>query len=416
MFLALSSFICGALIAVQLGILGTVFLGEPVLVIIATAVFLGRGFGPLADKKILLVYLALGLVMLIGYALSDVVSQTEPWQYLRGWARVATLILTTGALIVMASHSPRTLWWFALGLGIGTLAKLAIDGVPFDQWKLGYAEALVLLVVTLGGLAPVGVAAAVMLAFGLLSVVLDYRSLGALAILIAASLVFRRYTGSHARWRLRDALLLVVIGIAAAAAFVQTLNLTEDQFETRRMMSNLGRYAGLTVAARAIADSPIVGHGSWAADKEYLSLIRREEQLASSQVGQRISIGDSLMPHSQILQAWLEGGALAAAYFLIYGCHLVAALWWLMRGRRLDMMTPFYLYLISGGLLNWIVSPATGIHRVYIALAVAVIAILASERQTMRRNSRAQPQNFGSVSDKAGSVLVHDASKLQKAM
>lgn len=416
MFLELSGFLCGALISVQLELVGNLFLGEPLLVIAATTVFLIRGFGPIADGRILLVYLTLGLVMLVGYAVADLVSQTEPWQYQRGWARIATLVLTTGALIMMASHAPRSLWWFALGLGLGMLTKLVIDGVPFDQWKLGYAEALVLLVVTFGGLVSIGMAAAGLLAFGLLSVVLDYRSLGALAILIAACLVVRRYIGSHRRWRARDAVLLAVVGVATVTVLVLTLALTEDQYQTRRTASNLGRYAGLTVAAEAIADSPIVGNGSWAADRKYLLLIRREEARASSQVGYAVRIGDSLMPHSQVLQAWLEGGALAAAYFLIYGCHLLAALWWLVRGRRFDAMTPLYLYAVSGGLFNWIASPGTGIHRVYIALAVAVIAVLACERQMERRSLQSRPEKVSLAFYAAGSRRGHDAPEPQKVM
>ncbi len=407
--LAVAAFICGALMSVRVELVGNMLVGEPVLVVVAAVVFLMRGFGPLADRKVLFLYIMFGLLMLIGYAVSDVVSDTEPWQYVRGWARVTTLVLTTVALIVMASHSPRSLWWFALGIGLGTLASLVIEGVPLDQWKLGYAEAIVLLVVCLGRLS-VGATAALVLGFGLLSIALDYRSLGAVSILVAASLLWRILAGSRKRWRVRDVVVMAIVGIAAAAALITTLELTQSEHETRRLMSNLGRYVGLAVAAQAIADSPIVGHGSWAADRQYLSQIRQEERRASSQAGQRIRIGDSLMPHSQILQAWLEGGVLATAFFLLYAWHLAWSWWWLMRGHRPDALTPLYLFAIYGAMWDFVASPATGIHRVYIALAVSVIGVLVCERQTERRRIHAESANAARAPHVAGNRARHDAS------
>lgn len=382
--LAVVAFICGALMSVRVELVGNLLVGEPVLVVVAAIIFLMRGFGPLADRKILFVYALLGLLMLIGYAVSDLVSDTEPWQYVRGWARVMTLVLTTVALIVMVSHSPRSLWWFALGIGTGTIAGLVMEGAPLDQWKLGYAEAIVLLVICLGRLS-VGATTALVLGFGLLCIVLDYRSLGAVSILIAASLLWRTLAGSRVRWRVRDVVVMAVIATAAVAALALTLELSQSEYETRRLMSNLGRYAGLTVAAQAIADSPIVGYGSWAADRRYLYQIRQEEQRASSEAGQSVRIGGSLMPHSQILQAWVEGGVLAATFFLVYAWHLAWAWWWLMRRHRTDALTPLYLFAIYGGMWNCVASPATGIQRVYIALAVAVIAVLTCQRQSGRR-------------------------------
>jgi hypothetical protein len=408
--LAIAAFICGASMSVRVELVGNMLVGEPALVAVAAIVLLMRGFGPLADRRILFLYAIFGLLMLIGYVVSDLVSDTEPWQYIRGWARVTTLILTTVALIVMVSHSPRSLWWFALGIGLGTLAKLVMEGAPLDQWKLGYGEAIVLLVITLGGRLSVSATAAFLLAFGLLSVALDYRSLGAVAILIAASLLWRIWTGGRKRWRARDIVVMAAVGIAAAAALILTLELTQSEHETRRMMSNLGRYAGLTVASQAIADSPIVGYGSWAADKRYVSQIRQEERRASSQAGQSVRIGDSLMPHSQILQAWVEGGALAAVFFLFYAWHLAWAWWWLMRGHRTDALTPLYLFAIYGGLWNWVASPATGIQRVYIALAVAVIGVLVCERQSGRRRLQAESANAIRTPYAAGNRTRHGAS------
>src|SRR5262249_33575803 len=150
----------------------------------------------------------------------------EPAQYLRGWGRVVALLLTAAALSLAASHGQRNLWWFALGLGAGGIAKLIAEGTPLEHWKLGYGDAVGLLAVTLVGLARPGAAVAGMIGLGLLSIGLDYRSLGASAVLVGASLAWRAGFRERARWRAGTLVALAAAAAVAATVIFLSLQLT----------------------------------------------------------------------------------------------------------------------------------------------------------------------------------------------
>jgi hypothetical protein len=387
---SLASLACGALYSVEIDLVGQLIVGEIAVVLLAGVVLLGGGAARHADARTLWLYLAAGVLMLAGFALSDLLSVSEPWQYLRGWARVAALVAAAVSLIVVAAQSPGNLWWLCVGYAGGSLAGLIGTGVSFERWKLGYGEPLALLVVTLGALLPATVTAVMAIAFGVLSVLLDYRSLGAALILVGASMLWRRTAGARHTRRAAPKWALPVIALAAAALLAISLVVTNDQFGERRQESNVTRFAMLNVALQAIADSPIIGFGSWPADPRYERLIRSEEKRVSALLSHDVRLGESLIPHSQLLQAWLEGGVLAVVFFGLYGAQLAATLAWLLRRHACGVLTPLFFYLTYFGLWNWVGSPFLGITRLYIALAIAIIAVLAAERRVAQQPQGAQ--------------------------
>jgi hypothetical protein len=221
--------------------------------------------------------------------------------------------------------------------------------------------------------------------------------LGATGVLVGVSLLWRLAFRDGARWQVRKIAWLVVAATLTSAAVYVGLQLTETQYETRRLESNLGRYARIVIAIQAVADSPVIGYGSWAVSEQYLRAIREAEASASAQLGRRINLGDSLMPHSQLLQAWVEGGVLAAAFFCFYGWQLALGLWWLLHRHPVGALTPLYLYTVYTGLWNVAASPFLGIMRVYVALGIAVAAVLAWERRRAPRSTAAPRRAQGYV-------------------
>jgi O-antigen ligase len=291
--------------------------------------------------------------------------------------------------------------------------KLVVDGTPLEQWKLGYGDAITLLAVTLGGLAPARVSALLLAALGVLDIALDYRSLGACAVLVGANLLWRTMLRQSGRAGKLVALLAgVVLAVVLIAAALQ---LTEPQYEMRRMESNLGRHARLEIALQAIADSPLIGYGSWAASEHYVQMIRREEERASVLLKRKVSLGDSLMPHSQLLQAWVEGGVLAAAFFCFYGWCLLLALAWLVRRHRPGALTPLYLYTVYAALWNLAGSPFLGSMRVGIAMAIAAVCVLAREKKRARRASHSLPGFVDAARTPAGVPAIHSGQRLSGA-
>jgi hypothetical protein len=368
---------------VKIVLVGEIMAGEPLLIFTALLVLILKGAGRCVNMSTIFMFGVAVFLMLIGYLVSDLIAMTDPSQYLRGWARVALYGFDMLALAVVVSHGSRHLWWFAFGLGAGILINLLLVPTPLNvtSWKLGYGQGIGLLVALLAGFLGRVAGPLVIAGVGIVSNFLDFRSFSGIFIGVSGIMMAQsRRQGTQRRYLIR-ALLFVVALTVASTVIVVTLMLSDEEFNLRRKESNLGRYIGLVVAARAVIDSPFIGYGSWAADKHYVVILNQE--LANAAAGTNIPVtkAESIMPHSQLIQAWLEGGLLGVLFFLIYGWHLLLALHWLTFSHMPDRMTPLYLVFVGTGLWNLAASPFLGgQHRINIACAVVVLALLVKER------------------------------------
>lgn len=363
---------------------GEFVLGEMLLILLGLAIFIGRGFGGRIDTSFMIRYLLLGLVMLAGYALADVIAATTPAQYTRGWARVSMLVGMVAALSVIVSHGGRYLWWFALGNGAGMLGAMLYDSAPLtpEYWKLGYGYSLGLLLVTLSGLLPALAAAILIGTFGFICILLDSRSLGGFSLLTAGLMFMHHLAKRGASTGSLKRMAGLGIGLVVAAALVNTaMDVSDDEFADRRDESNVGRLVLLSVGLQAVLDSPLIGYGSFAADRRYVEMMRQESARAS--VGRKKSLGirqNSMLPHAQWLQAWIEGGLAGGVYFLMYGWGILISLFRLSFRHLAAETTPLYGFLLVGGFWNLLASPFLGSHRVSIAMTVVTIGLLAAKK------------------------------------
>src|SRR5437660_8719552 len=75
---------------------------------------------------------------------------------------------------------------------------------------------------------------------------------------------------------------------------------------------------------RAIRDSPIIGHGSWAKNPKYVAALQDELHKAGYQ-GSTVPISPDLIPtHSHLFGAWVEAGILGAVFWF-WALGLVAS-------------------------------------------------------------------------------------------
>lgn len=365
----------GALMSFEVKFVGDLRIGELLIPVFALSLLIFKGSGPRFEARGFLLFLFLGALMFIGYLISDLVADTTPAQYLRGWARVALFLFDCLALMIVVSHRERMLWWFVIGLAIGAIADLTLADVAITKWKTGYAEPIGLLVAALSGLIPLtSVGALLLFAFGLACIGLDYRSFGAVfSVAGGASFAFGRQRTARVA--------VIATGVVALAAVIFAVSLTESEYADRRRESNIGRASVIRIAWEAIVDSPLLGYGSWAADKRYLQRLRRASEQASAELGKKTRFGASMLPHSQLLQGWIEGGILAAFFFMVYGVLLARSLWRMTRGNVDPRMRGLYLVILLLGCWNLVASLFLGVHRLYIAMAVAVIYVLAKREQ-----------------------------------
>lgn len=388
--IAIATFICGVASGRAVNFIGEFYLGELFLIQLALFVMLFGRDRSLLDVSAFGVFVQTAVLMLAGYIISDIYRDTDPGQFLRGWARVILLTLDFIALAILIARDRRNLWWFVLGMGVGAIGQLMVRGVPImsaPAWKFGYATPIAYLLACASYFLPIKLMCLAFAGLGVWNIFMDFRIMGAICLLIAAVLWVR---ANHPEGLGGIQLFkLFVACMIAGAVVAAALYATHDEFAKRREGSNVGREAGLVVAIKGVIESPIVGYGSWPTDPRLVSLF--QEQVAEE--GQ--SYGDSakvqvFTAHSQALQAWIEGGVLAALFFIYYGIRLVSTGFNVALKRRPDGYLPIFLIFLIYDTWHLFMSPFSGPTRLPIAVGVAIICMIGLEAVS-RRNPSTQP-------------------------
>lgn len=285
-------------------------------------------------------YLLLAALWLCSQIFTDLLRTTPFEDFSRGWTKIAFALITFGALYLLLYGSRRRILLFAAGFALGGILTYFLNPHPYAEaqwWKFGLGIPLSLALVMLSTalnirkLRTFGIALLVLGA--LVNIYLDFRSLGAIMALTASYQVLQAFMGRRGgratSVRLRHLLVLgVVIGAVALITLsgyeyvVQEERLLGEDARQRYEMQSQGEYgvllAGrseLLVSSRAILDSPLIGHGSWAKDCYYANLLLTlRSQLGYSPGGEREIC---LIPtHSHIFGAWVEAGVLGAVFWL----------------------------------------------------------------------------------------------------
>lgn len=384
--------VCGIASARQVNVIGEVYLGEFLLIQFAFFMLLLGGVRKLVAMPAFATFLQLAVLMLLGYMLSDIYRDAHPAQFLRGWARIILVSLDFIALAAMVAQDKRNLWWFVLGMAVGALGQLLVRGVPMLSpagWKFGYSVPMVTLLACFSCFVPIKLAALAFAGLGVWNIFMDFRILGVLCLLTAGILWLR--AGGTFRLSGRQLLQVLAVGVATGGIVVGTMLATQDEFAKRREQSNAGREAGLTVAAWAIADSPLVGYGSWPTDKRLVNFYLKEMSEAG-QLSDREAQGAIFVAHSQILQGWVEGGILGALFWFYYGYWLLRAGWFVILQRPVDAHWPLFLFYLMYDFWHLWMSPFSSPTRLPIAIGVALACICASEIRDARQQQCVTPR------------------------
>lgn len=176
---------------------------------------------------------------------------------------------------------------------------------------------------------------------------------------------------------------LLAVCMVAGTIFGGAMWATHDDFSKRREQSNAGRSAGLTVAAWAVAESPVIGYGSWPADPRLVNFYYQELE-DSGQVFHNEPRGELFIAHSQILQGWVEGGLLGALFWFFYGYWLIRAASYVVMVRQADAYLPVFSFILIYDLWHLVMSPFSGPTRLPIAVGVTVICVCAAEMRRAR--------------------------------
>ncbi len=383
-FVALAA---GLLTPFIVSLVGELPLGELVLLAVAAwaglcAIVHREAPGPLFAQRYLYVLLACEALALVAYMLSDFYRHSAPRDMARGWVRLILLGIDVVALAYLLGRSRHNFLWFIAGQLAGEVANTALFGALFgDAWKFGYGiptTYAVLLLAALAGPVAVLLAAA---ALGALHFALDFRSVGALCLLVAGATGLQLLPRRLRLWALPCSVLATAVIATALFAHMRS----GDEMEHRASRSDVERSSMIQAASEAFLASPLIGSGSWFSNTDvYENFAQiRADRAKEAGIGGFAGPNEEIEGvglHSQVLVTLAEGGIFGASFFLVYGCGLAWALWnqvMVVDWNRARPVRVFQLVLASWHLF---MSPFSGPHRVYIALAAGLVLLVQQER------------------------------------
>lgn len=327
---------------IQLHVVGQLLMPDILLAGILPILFFARG------KKLLVglpkMFIILTLLWLVSQMMTDAIRDSEFSDYSRGWAKIGFTLTNFSALYLLLYGSQRRIFLYIAGLAAGGLIAYFVNPnirAEYYPWKFGYGGPLTLLLIlmaaTMAGRKGRHPTAVLAILFGVagLNLVMGTRGGGLIVFLTACYLYVQAKWGSQGagrRIRPHQYVLIAIVSIFAGLAMSQIYGYTassgilgEDAQKKYKVQSQ-GRY-GLFIGGRseilvssvAIADSPILGHGSWAKDCRYALLFNELREDAGYVVGggNDFSTEVCLIPsHSHLFGAWIEAGLLGAVFWV----------------------------------------------------------------------------------------------------
>ncbi len=390
------AFILGALRRTYVSLVGQLPIAEGLNVLVAPVLLFSRS--RILRIKPIPTILIFGAAYLGSQVLSDVVNSTPRTDYLRGWANIGMMLLSFATFaLVFPGALGRRYGMYLLGLAIGGAVLVArgqtlaggsefVGTVGEEFWNIRVqpwsGPAMVLLLWWLYNRSPKWCVLAA-IAYAMASVVGGARAhalpyLGVAAAIIAIQMAAR---GAFQLSRAQIVRYAVIAGLVLTFAFLSYVTLglqgllgtkTRAQLVVLRQPYNPLQVIlvarGHTISGiLAIADKPLLGHGSWARDRgsDYEAGMRdfmREWLLVPGAPMEPLQDRDPgevvlLQPgHSHILAAWVWGGAIGGAFWIAQLVILTNLSVFFIRRPWCSIM-PVAVYALVSAYWNIIFSP-----------------------------------------------------------
>ncbi len=325
----MAAFLVGSVGFLEFQLIGRVF-GTEVLLLLGLIYLLTRNTKSLQEPRTRTILL-LAVVWLIGQIATDLYRHSIPEDYLRGWSNIVFFALDFVALSLLLRTDRRILLYTA-GYILSTLLKYYVvpdPEVAKDPWKWGLAVPCTLTLVLLATQQTAGekkqLATILLLIGSALNVSFNYRSLALICFATMCLVVL----GARGTVPLRPFQLAMGFGTVALglwcfqqvyvyAVLSGALGREALQKHESQSAGELGLILGgrseILASVRAIVDSPLIGHGSWARDSRYSDMLYGELSTRGYKVHAET---DDLIPsHSHILGSWVYAGVLGAMFWL----------------------------------------------------------------------------------------------------
>jgi hypothetical protein len=318
------------------------------------------------------------MITFLGYVISDLYRNNSASAYLRGWVRIIFIGIDILGMAMLVSIRRSNFFLMALGYGFGGVLVMLFKGVPISVWKFGYGVPITVAIIACACFVEkLKWRFGLLILLGVMNILLDYRSLGAFVIIVGIILVLNNWTQGGGV-KIVGVTLAVFLSIATiGGGYIAS----QGAFNDRREASNSGRKASALVGFNSIMESPLIGYGSWGRDtrfaKLYADVNARMQKTEESPLYDFDAIRLATIPaHSQLLEAWIEGGMLGIVFLVTYGCFLLVGLYAAIFRVNRAVLLPLLVFFMINGLWATFMSPFKGFARVDIAFAClsAVIA------------------------------------------
>lgn len=359
-------------------------------------------FEPFPRKVIML-----GVLWLLSQITTDIIRNTPIEDLLRGWMAIVSFLIDFCAAYVMVRTRPYNLHIFMLAGALGAIFSVLVLSSEYSElepWKFGYGipvTMLFLLYMTKGNRYKSKMNFLLLGLLGMLSVYLNARSLGGMTILTAIILYFgekftfkRKVDSTKKRNSIQSiwiaaSLILAVVSIFSVYQWAAESGYLPEKVTEKYQMAktdNIGGIIGIILGGRseilissqAVIDSPIIGHGSWASDAKYTSMLVFANEILGQNIDERtmkyrIEYTDRIPTHSVIMQAWVWAGLMGAVFWLFI---LKYTLRCTLASIAISYpLKPLVIFVGISSVWNLLFSPFGGDERIRWVMALMVLFV-----------------------------------------
>ena len=266
-----------------------------------------------------------------------------------------------------------------------------------EPWKFGFGRLIILLVLLFisyisgENLSKLKKWVLPLLVLGGISVYLGSRSLGATVILTAVVLWLRNRNFGKAlltRLNLKNILAggvilgLALWGISSLYSYAAQGGYLGQEAQLKFIAQGGGQFglllggrSEILASARAIADSPLIGHGSWARDPAYrvylYRLIDLGYQRSQAEMDRYVNESDLIPAHSHFFQAWVWAGILGAIFWLVVLRLVIQAL--IKSNRHPNSLYIFAMFISISAIWDIFFSPFGSFMRIRWAIQLVIL-------------------------------------------
>jgi hypothetical protein len=384
----------------RLNFVGDLFVSDAILLVISPIVLFhntGKAKDPRFQHALILAGIWLSLQIF-----TDLVRGTPSADYLRGWAKVSLSLYYLAILYKLLNGRANRIILYFVGASFGLIIGYFLvpnEASEAQPWKWGYGYGVTQLVIVFATFiaaarAPGARLWALLLLFsiGAFNVFEGARSLGLTCILnIKPQNTVRPRRGGL----VAVVIILGGLGVAGTITFQVYSSLAKSgqlgiEAQEKYNDQAQGEYGALiggrtesVASGAAILDSPLMGHGSWAKDCKYITLIsdfRRDHDYKDFGTDDDTCLIPS---HSFLFGAWVESGFAGAVFWLfVLSLCFRLLLSWHQLVVRLEIL---YIFITVTMIWDIFFSPYGGERRFLVTFAVA--AILWGIRQPSTKNT-----------------------------